>query len=100
MKSLTSRKARGRFNEHGGKAKSTRGDLGKRVSVDGFLGDPMFPRIKRVVADLLAKGNVVTPVDLLIGMGLQSGWRPDTQRAGGSRLCEVVCLLGLFGSDH
>ena len=70
MKSLTPRKARGRFNEHGGKAKSTRGDLGKRVSVDGFRGDPMFPRIERVVADLLAKGNVVTPVDVLIGMGL------------------------------
>jgi hypothetical protein len=74
MKSLTSRKARGRLNEHGGKAKSTRGDLGKRVSVDGFRGDPMFPRIERVVADLLAKGNVVTPVDVLIGMGLL---RPD-----------------------
>ena len=74
MKSLTSPKARGRFNEQGGKAKSTRGDLGKRVSVDGFRGDPMFPRIERVVADLLAKGNVVTPVDVLIGMGLL---RPD-----------------------
>lgn len=34
----------------------------------------MFPRIERVVADLLAKGNVVTPVDVLIGMGLL---RPD-----------------------
>ena len=30
----------------------------------------MFRRIERVVADLLAKGNVVTPVDVLIGMGL------------------------------
>ena len=74
MKSLTSRKARGRFNEHGGKAKSTQGDLGERVSVDAFRRDPMFPRIEGVVADLLAKGNVVTPVDVLIGMGLL---RPD-----------------------
>ncbi len=74
MKSLTSRKARGGFNEHGGKARSTRGDLGNRVSVDGFRGDPMFPRIESVVADLLAKGNVVMPVDVLIGMGLL---RPD-----------------------
>ena len=34
----------------------------------------MFRRIERVVADLLARGNVVTPVDVLIGMGLL---RPD-----------------------
>jgi hypothetical protein len=40
----------------------------------------MFRRIERVVADLLARGNVVTPVDVLIGMGLLrldhlSDWR-------------------------
>jgi len=32
-----------------------------RVSVGNFRDDPMFRRIERVVADLLAKGNVVTP---------------------------------------
>jgi hypothetical protein len=48
--------------------------MGKRVSVRDFRDDPMFPRIERVVADLLATGNVVTPVDVLIGMGLL---RPD-----------------------
>jgi len=41
-----------------------------RISVGNFRNDPMFRRIERVVADLLAKGNVVTPVDVLIGMGL------------------------------
>ena len=41
-----------------------------RVSVGNFRDDPMFRRVERVVADLLAKGNVVTPVDVLIGMGL------------------------------
>jgi len=41
-----------------------------RVSVGNFRNDPMFPRIERVVADLLAKGNVVAPIDVLIGMGL------------------------------
>ena len=30
----------------------------------------MFPRIERVVAEQLAKGNVVAPVGVLIGMGL------------------------------
>jgi hypothetical protein len=35
-----------------------------RISVDDFRGDPMFRRVERVVADLLARGNVVTPVQL------------------------------------
>jgi hypothetical protein len=48
--------------------------MGKRVSAHDFRDDPMFQRIERVVADLLARGDVVTPVDVLIGMGLL---RPD-----------------------
>jgi hypothetical protein len=48
--------------------------MGKRISAHDFRDDPMFQRIERVVADLLARGNVVTPVDVLIGMGLL---RPD-----------------------
>jgi hypothetical protein len=32
-----------------------------RVTVGNFRDDPMFRSIERVVADLLAKGNVVTP---------------------------------------
>ena len=35
-----------------------------RVSVGNFRNDPMFPRIERVVADLLAKGNVEKYVQL------------------------------------
>jgi hypothetical protein len=38
-----------------------------RVSVGD---DPMFRRIECVVAELLTKGNVVAPVDVLVGMGL------------------------------
>src|SRR5262249_3235781 len=41
-----------------------------RVSVDDFQNDPMFRRIECVVAELLTKGNVVAPVDVLVGMGL------------------------------
>jgi hypothetical protein len=33
----------------------------KKVSVDNFRADPMFPRIEHVVAEQLAKGNVVAP---------------------------------------
>jgi hypothetical protein len=42
----------------------------KKMSVHNFRSDPMFPRIERVVAEQLAKGNVVAPVGVLIGMGL------------------------------
>lgn len=41
-----------------------------KVSVDSFRSDPMLPRIERAVAELLAKGDVVAPVDVLVGMGL------------------------------
>jgi hypothetical protein len=41
----------------------------KKVSVDNFRSDPMFPRMERVIAEQLAKGNVVAPVGVLIGMG-------------------------------
>jgi hypothetical protein len=41
-----------------------------RVSVDDFQDDPMFRRIACVVDELLTKGNVVAPVDVLVGMGL------------------------------
>jgi hypothetical protein len=67
---LTSPKASGGLNEHGGKMKSTRGSPAMRVSVHNFRDDPMFQRIECVVAELLAKGNVVAPVDVLIGMSL------------------------------
>jgi hypothetical protein len=40
-----------------------------RVSVDDFRNDPLFRRIECVVADFLTKGNVVAPVDVLVGMG-------------------------------
>ena len=46
-----------------------------RAAVDTFRNDPMFPRVERVVAALLAKGKVVTPVDVLVGMGLLTAER-------------------------
>jgi hypothetical protein len=41
-----------------------------RPTVDNFRDDPLFPRIERVVARILAQGKVVAPVDVLIGMDL------------------------------
>jgi hypothetical protein len=68
--------------------------MGKRVSVRDFRDDPMFPRIERVVADLLATGNVVTPVDVLIGMGLLHPDRLNDWRRG-----RVPCLERVIGCN-
>jgi hypothetical protein len=53
-----------------------------RVSVHDFHNDPMFRRIKCVVAELLARGNVVAPVDVLVGMGLLRPEHLDNWRRG------------------
>jgi hypothetical protein len=40
------------------------------VSVDGYRGDSLYPRVARAVEPILARGKIVAPVDVLIGMGL------------------------------
>ncbi len=40
------------------------------MAVDSFKTDPLFPRIERAVAAILASGKLVTPVDALIRMEL------------------------------
>jgi len=76
-----------------------------RVTVANFHKDPMFPRIERVVADLLARGNVVTPVDVLIGMGLLRAehlkdWRfgrvPNLERVINCNLSRLSRLLRIL----
>jgi len=52
------------------------------VTVDTFREDPLFPRIERSVADILQNGNVVAPVEVLIGMGLLSRDHLDDWRRG------------------
>ena len=47
-----------------------RGHRPSAIMVDTIRDDPMFPRIERVVAAILAKDKVVTSIDVLIGMGL------------------------------
>ena len=59
----------------------------KKVSVDNFRSDPMFPRIERAVAEQLAKGNVVALVDVLVDMGLL-----QSEQLGDWRRGQVTCL--------
>lgn len=51
-------------------------------AADNFRDDPLFPRIERVVASLLAKGKVVTPIDVLVSMGLIEPSSVDKWRRG------------------
>ena len=67
----------------------------KKVSVDNFRSDPMFQRIERAVTELLAKGNVVTPVDVLIGMGLMRSEHLGEWRRGQIGYLERVITCNL-----
>jgi hypothetical protein len=42
----------------------------KRVTTSNYRQDPLYPRIVRAVAAILAKGKVVAPVDVLVKMSL------------------------------
>ena len=67
----------------------------KKVSVDNFRSDPMFPRIERAVAEQLAKGNVVAPVDVLVSMGLLHSEQLGDWRRGRVTYLERVITSNL-----
>ncbi len=52
------------------------------VSVDTFRDDPLCPRIARTVEQILARGKVVAPVDVLIGLNLLAPERLEDWRRG------------------
>src|SRR5437763_3662725 len=52
------------------------------VTVSTFQNDEMFPQIERVVAAILAKGKVVAPVDVLVGMELLTPKQVEDWRFG------------------
>jgi len=81
------------------------------VSIANFRDDPMFPKIERIVGELLANGNVVMPVDVIIGMGLLQpehleAWRfgrvPYLERVINcnlTRLSRLLRILRLHAHD-
>src|SRR3954470_7485138 len=66
------------------------------VTVLSFQNDKMLPRIERVVAVILAKGKVVAPVDVLVGMELLTPKQVEDWRFGRIPYLEGVtkCNLG------
>ena len=53
-----------------------------KVSVDSYRDDVLYPRIVRAVEPLLARGKVVAPVDVLVGMGLLDPAKLEDWRLG------------------
>ena len=76
-----------------------------RPGVDNFRSDPLFPRIQRAVAAILAKGKVVAPVDVLVAMELVApdklaDWRrgrvPYLEQVIHSNLTRLARLLRIL----
>lgn len=51
-------------------------------AVSSYRDDPLYPRIARAVEAILARGKVVAPVDVLIGMGLLAPQQLEDWRRG------------------
>ena len=84
---------------------------GPIVTVASFRDDPMYPRIARVVAAILTHGKIVTPIDVLVRMGLLAPERLEDWRRGRvpylekvvncnlTRLSRVLRILRLHAHD-
>ena len=53
-----------------------------KVNVDTYRDDRLYPRVAQAVEALLAKGNVVAPVDVLVRMELLKPKRLEDWRRG------------------
>lgn len=85
--------------------------MNKRVTVGGFRSDPMFPRVERAVATILANGKVVAPVDVFVRMDILTAkdledWRfghvqylERAIRGSLSRLSRLLRILGYHCHD-
>jgi hypothetical protein len=75
------------------------------MPVRSYRDDPLYPRIVRAVDQILARGKVVAPVDVLIGMSLLAperleDWRrgrvPYLERVISGNLTRLSRLLRIF----
>lgn len=60
------------------------------LTLENFRDDEQFPRIEAAVAEILATGKVVAPVDVLVKMGLLEPDDLASWRAGGVPYLESV----------
>lgn len=69
--------------------------MAKAVTVENYRQDPLFPRISKAVADILASGKVVAPADVLVRMGLLKPEHLDDWRYGRVPYLERVVICNL-----
>ncbi len=67
-----------------------------RPTVATYRDDPLYPRIERAVARIVANGKVVAPVDVLVGMGLLEPETLEDWRRGRVRYLEAVINCNLM----
>lgn len=65
------------------------------VTVDTYRGDPLYARIVRATQQILANGNVVTAVDVLVRMNLLVPERLEDWRCGRVPYLEKVINCNL-----
>ncbi len=63
---------------------------GSTVGVSSYRADALYPRIARAVAAILQREKVVSPVDVLVGMGLLTQEHLDDWRRGRAPYLERV----------
>jgi len=68
---------------------------GTHVRVDTFRNDPLFPRLERTVDKILARGKIVVPIDVLVGMGLLEPAKLEDWRRGRVPYLEMVISCNL-----
>ena len=68
------------------------------VTVEDFRRDPMFPRVERAVAAILASGKVVAPVDVLLKMDILAPKDLEDWRFGRVPYLERASLV--LGEPH
>jgi hypothetical protein len=68
----------------------------KKVNVENYRDDKYYPRIVRAVESILAKGDVVTPIDVFVHLDLLSKADVESWRFGRVPYLERVihCSLG------
>jgi hypothetical protein len=78
----------------------------KQVTVHTYRQDPYYPRVVRAVATILARADVVAPVDVLMEMGNltpkhHEAWRrghvPSLERVFAGSLSKANRILRLLG---
>jgi len=67
----------------------------KRVTLDNYKKDKYYPRIVRAVTAILETGDVVTPIDVFVGMGLLAKADVEAWRMGRVPYLEKVIHCNL-----